>query len=458
MKKIVKLKGELILFAIIAVILGLITGTNLVNSYRKSNSGKERLRLSAVERNRASVKRIIEDLDIESSDENTVIENMKRIEKDLKRGGVKRIFLVDHDGFVIQSTGNLGVKQLDLDLEKYEDVTVEGATFTAKNIIKLNENRYVVFINDGFSEGDLVSMEVWIIVAILIFLVLVSGRIKYINNIATNVRLIAKGDMTKRVDLKYRNELTQLAEDINYMAQELMEQDLNQKRFITNISHDLRTPLTTMLGYSKMIEEKSYSNEYELERYVSILNRKGMHLKTLLEDFFDYAKLSSMDIKMEEEVININESILQLLDGEEIYFKERNLELDVILEKKPIYTYGDPMLIARALENLISNSLKYSKEDSKVTIKLSEERINGNIYGVFSVYNIPKEFLSGEEIDKLFKRLYKNDVARSEGGSGLGLAICQEIVKCHNGFINAHRINDGIEFLIGLVAIKEEQL
>ncbi|WP_187117365.1 ATP-binding protein [Clostridium amazonitimonense] len=161
---------------------------------------------------------------------------------------------------------------------------------------------------------------------------------------------------------------------------------------------------------------------------------------------------------MEEEVININESILQLLDGEEIYFKERNLELDVILEKKPIYTYGDPMLIARALENLISNSLKYSKEDSKVTIKLSEERINGNIYGIFSVFNIPKEFLSEEEIDKLFKRLYKNDVARSEGGSGLGLAICQEIVKCHNGFINAHRINDGIEFLIGLVAIKEEQL
>ncbi|MBU3228524.1 histidine kinase dimerization/phospho-acceptor domain-containing protein [Clostridium algidicarnis] len=157
MKKIVKLKGELILFAIIAIILGLITGTNLVNSYRKSNSGKERLRLSAVERNRASVKKIIEDLD---------------------------------------------------------------------------------------------------------------------------------------------NELTQLAEDINYMAQELMEQDLNQKRFIINISYDLRTPLTTMLGYSKMIEEKSYSNEYELERNVSIVNRKGMHLKTLLEDFFDYAKLSSMDIKM----------------------------------------------------------------------------------------------------------------------------------------------------------------
>lgn len=117
------------------------------------------------------------------------------------------------------------------------------------------------------------------------------------------------------------------------MAQEFMEQDLNQKRFITNISHDLRTPLTTMLGYSKMIEEKSYSNEYELERYVSIVNRKGMHIKTLLEDFFDYAKLSSMDIKMEAEVININESILQLLDREEISFKERTLELDLVLEK-----------------------------------------------------------------------------------------------------------------------------
>lgn len=112
------------------------------------------------------------------------------------------------------------------------------------------------------------------------------------------------------------------------------------------------------------------------------------------------------------------------------------------------------MIIARALENLISNSLKYSKENSKVTVKLSEEKINGTIYGVFSIYNITKGFLSEVEIDKLFKRLYKNDVARSKGGSGLGLAICQEIVKYHNEFINVHRINDGIEFLIGLVAIR----
>lgn len=453
MKRIFKLKGELIFFVIISIILGFIIGRNAVDTYRKSNIGMEKLNSSAIKRSRDNTSRIIEGLDIASRDENIILENMKKTEDYLNKGYVQRIFLVDNDGVVIESTDNLGVKQVDLGSKQYEDIKVQGNTFIAKNIIKLNENRYVVVTNDGYSDDDLSTIGIFMVAAIIIFLILISGRVRYINRIAKNVRVIAKGDMTKRIDVKYKNELTHLAKDINYMAQEIMEQDASQKEFITNISHDLRTPLTTILGYSKMIEEKKYSNEEELERYVSVINRKGMYLRTLLEDFFDYAKLSSMDIKMDKEVININESIRQLLDGEEISFKEKGLELEVLLESKSIYTYGDPMLIARALENLISNAVKYSKENSKVTIKLKEETIEQISYGVFSVYNIPRENLSDKEVDKLFKRLYKSDSARSKGGSGLGLAICQEIVKCHNGFIKVEKINDGIEFLIGLAEI-----
>lgn len=453
MKRIFKLKGELIFFVIISIILAwIITGTT-VNTYRNSNIGMEKLKSSAIKRSRDNTSYIIKELDMANRDENIIIENMKKIEDHLNKGYVQRIFLVDNDGVVTESTDNLGVKQIDLGSKQYEDIKVQDNTFTAKNIIKLNENRYVTITTNGYCDDDLSSMEIWIALCIIIFLILISGRVRYINRIAKNVRVIAKGDMTKRVDVKYKNELTQLAQDINYMAQEIMEQDASQKEFITNISHDLRTPLTTILGYSKMIEEKKYSSEEELQRYVSIINRKGMYLRTLLEDFFDYAKLSSMDIKMEKEVININESIRQLLDGEEICFKENGLELEVSLESKSIYTYGDPMLIARAFENLISNAVKYSKENSKVKIKLKEETIEEISYGVFSIYNIPRENLSDKEVHKLFKRLYKSDSARSKGGSGLGLAICQEIVKCHNGFIKAQKINDGIEFLIGLAEI-----
>ncbi|SFB40428.1 sensor histidine kinase [Clostridium frigidicarnis] len=453
MKRIFKLKGELIFFVIISMILGFIIGRTAVDTYRKSNIGMEKLKSSAIKRSRDNTSYIIKELDMASRDEKIIIENIKKIEDYLNKGYVQRIFFVDNDGVVIESTDNLGVKQIDLGSKQYEDIKVQGNTFTSKNIINLNENRYVTITTNGYCDDDFSIMEIWIALCIIIFLILVSGRVRYINRIAKNVRVIAKGDMTKRVDVKYKNELTQLAEDINYMAQEIMEQDASQKEFITNISHDLRTPLTTILGYSKMIEEKKYSNEEELERYVSVINRKGMYLRTLLEDFFDYAKLSSMDIKMDKEVININESIRQLLDGEEISFKEKGLELEVLLNSKSIYTYGDPMLIARAFENLISNAVKYSKGNSKVTIKLKEETIEEISYGVFSVYNIPRENLSDKEVDKLFKRLYKSDSARSKGGSGLGLAICQEIVKCHNGFIKAQKINDGIEFFIGLAEI-----
>lgn len=453
MKRIVKLKGEITFFVIISIILGAIIGAVPVKTYRTSNRGIEELRLSAIQRSREYTEFIIKELDIESKDYNVLSQKMKNLKDNMNIAKTGSVFLVDNDGFVIESTENFGVEKIDLGARKYEDIKVDGNIFVSKNVIKLNENMYAVITNSGFSDGDMNIMGIWVVASIIIFLILISGRVRYINKIAKNVRVIAKGDMTKRIDIKYKNELTHLAKDINYMAQEIMEQDASQKEFITNISHDLRTPLTTILGYSKMIEEKKYSSEEELERYVSVINRKGMYLRTLLEDFFDYAKLSSMDIKMEKEVININESILQLLDGEEICFKENGLELEVLLESKSIYTYGDPMLIARAFENLISNAVKYSKGNSKVTIKLKEEVIEKISYGVFSIYNIPRENLSDKEVDKLFKRLYKSDSARSKGGSGLGLAICQEIVKCHNGFIKAQKINNGIEFLIGLAEI-----
>lgn len=185
--------------------------------------------------------------------------------------------------------------------------------------------------------------------------------------------------------------------------------------------------------------------------YISVINNKGNYLKNMLDDFFDYAKMSSKDIELRKAEVNLNELVMQLLDCEEINFKEKKINLQMELEKKTVHTFADPNLIARAFNNLISNAVKYSKECETIKVILEEKNINDITYGVFSISNIPKNNISKKEISNLFERLYKVDKSRKEDGSGLGLAITQQIVKAHNGFIGVELISNKIVFSIGLI-------
>lgn len=262
---------------------------------------------------------------------------------------------------------------------------------------------------------------------------------------------IARGQLSHRIILKYNNELTDLAKDINYMTEEIDKQDKNQREFITNISRDLRMPLTTILGYSKMLEDKVYSSEEELERYISIINKKGNYLKAMIENFFDYAKILSQDIAIEKMNINLNEVIRQLLDDEDEILKEKNLTIEFKETGKSIYTIADPMLIARAIGNLIGNALKYSLPNTIVKIELNKERRNEINYGIFSIENIAKNRISYDDSKNLLNRLYKVNKSRNEEGSGLGLVITKEIITLHDGFIKTDINEDKIKFIVGLI-------
>lgn len=433
--------------------MGTIIAFMVSNIYRRIALDKNKLISMATERNSKEIEKLKSQLEIESKNESIIYENMKRMEKVLEYFDIDRIFIVDKDGYVKKSAGNV-IKQIDLSEGEGSRLTIKGNNkFIATNIIGINEESYLVYLNENYIYNDMIIFQVTSIATIVIFLVLISGRIKYISEIVREVRIIATGDFSRRINLKYKNELTDLAEDINYMVQELQEQELNQREFITNISHDLRTPLTTILGYSRMIEQKVYSNEEDLARYVAVINNKGIYLKGMLDDFFEYAKLYSKDINLNKVKINLNELIMQLLDGEEFNFQNRNLNLCIKLQNKSIYTYGESILIARALNNLINNTLKYSKENTIVNITLKEEVVNKINYGVFVIDNIPQEKISKEEVCNFFKRLYKVDKSRNKDGSGLGLAITQEIVKIHEGIINVNLIEGRISFKVMFKAI-----
>lgn len=310
----------------------------------------------------------------------------------------------------------------------------------------LKDGYFLYYVYLGYGEDDSMMMLWALIGFIIVFFILIWRRVSYISKIKSSVQIIAEGNLSYRVPIHYKNELRELAENINFMSAELEKEDRKRSEFLTNISHDLRTPLTTILGYIDIIKKDKLNSKEELNKYISIIERKGEYLRTMLEDFFEYSKLTSKDIVLNYENLELNELGRQIFEDEESEFDEKSLKLEVELSKEPVYIYGDPDLIGRAVNNIISNSLKYSKTNTVVKIKISKEILNNVSYGVFLVSNIPKDTVSEEEVNSFFERLYKKDQSRHEEGSGLGLSIVKDIVKLHGGSIRGIKEKEELIF------------
>ncbi len=377
------------------------------------------------------------------------------------------LYLVDKDGKVIESSSG-SVKDIDLkyikdgliqvkhadNIEKNKDVS--DTTVRVKACYHINGDYFLLFDYLGYGQNDgnfyTVIFSV-ITIYLLSFSLLTSGRFAYLLKINKSIRVMAEGNLSNVVPVKYKNELTELAKDINFMAEELQKEDDKRKEFLTNISHDLRTPLTTITGYIKIIKEKKYDDTEEVGKFIGIMERKSNHLKYMIDDFFQYSKLASNDIDMNKDKLHLQELIRQTVVEEQAVFKQSQLELLLYLDNKDIIVFGDGELIFRAISNLLSNALKYSKMETKVEVVLGKENRDNISYAVVSVLSIPNEEISEEEVNKLFDRLYKKDKARAAEGSGLGLSIVKEIIKLHGGLVMARKEEEKIVFKLFIPTI-----
>lgn len=442
MRRIIKLKGELIFFSLIAMMLSIIVGSVFTKKIKPVDI-------------QAKVEEKVSSILSKNKDGKLTDEELKNFIEDSSLADY--IFcLTDKEGKVIAGKG-YGIKNVDLDefykvdSNKKNQLTIRvGDTRNNpardKGYIKINDDRVIIYYYYGnINEPDGNGMLV-IAVFILVFIFLIKGRVKYLVNMSKSIKLIAGGNLAERVKVKYKDELRDLAESINFMASELESEDMRKKEFITNISHDLRTPLTTIMGYLKIIEEGKFKDEEELKEYLAIINRKTSYLKLLLDDFFSYSKLCSKDMDIEMFEIYEQELLRQIVDEEERNFKEKNLELTLTMDETPIHIKGNGELLERAINNLLSNAIKYSKPYTKVFIYLKIEAS----YSILEVRSIPKEKLKEADMERLFERLYKKDASRTEEGSGLGLTITKEIMKAHNGFVKGKVEGEEVSFSIGI--------
>lgn len=199
---------------------------------------------------------------------------------------------------------------------------------------------------------------------------------------------------------------------------------------ITNVSHDLRTPLTSMIGYLKLVIDKKYKNINQMESYIQIAYGQTDKLKMLVEDLFEYTKLTDNNTILEKQKICLNELLEQLIEELVPVCTENDIVMVKELYKEKVFMLADPDKLVRVFENLLTNALRYSQKPGEIKVRLVKEE--NSI--IISIHN-NGEVIPEEDLPRIFNRFYRVEKSRtaSQGGSGLGLAISKSIIDLHGG-------------------------
>lgn len=221
--------------------------------------------------------------------------------------------------------------------------------------------------------------------------------------------------------------LDNISLDINQMIQEKMENEMMKVELITNISHDLKTPLTSIINYADLLEKKKTLDE-EAKEYINILGRNSRRLKSRIIDLIYAARTNAKNIKVEREIIEFNELVNQTYGDFISLFEKNKLDFIYDSDKENIFIYSDGNLVSRVIQNLLSNAYKYSLKGTRIYSKTTTDE--NNIY--FSIKNTSAEKLN-ISAEELMKELVKVDRSRTKEGSGLGLYISKNLVEILGG-------------------------
>ncbi|TYQ16871.1 UNVERIFIED_CONTAM: signal transduction histidine kinase [Acetivibrio alkalicellulosi] len=300
-----------------------------------------------------------------------------------------------------------------------------------KETRKINDNLYLIVVKRTVFTNSLVVI-LGIAFFITIFTLLTRGRLKYILFLKKEIGTLYSSKFEKKITLKYNNELTALAIALNDMAQIVWDSQKNEEEFILNISHDLRTPLTSIIGFLELIKQKKYSEPEEQDRYLVIIQEKSLYLKTLIDEFFEYSKYKNTNVDLVKERINLQEILRQVSDSYYPLLNKKDLILNFKFPEETIFLDVDIDKFIRAIENILFNAVKYSKKDTEIIIILykKEETIS------IEFWNTPEDIVRKEDVHLFFKRFYKKDASRNSEGAGLGLSIALEIIRIHHGSID----------------------
>lgn len=259
------------------------------------------------------------------------------------------------------------------------------------------------------------------------------------------LREIKSGNLNRRANLMAADRVTcELVSELNLLADRFNEVIVTknqledtQKKLISNISHDLRTPLTSILGYIEALKKDCSLTPEERENYIEIIDVKAKTLYKLVQDFFEMAKLESEDQLFKFSKINICAKLKEVTAEFYHDFISNEIEPEIAIPDYPIYVLGDETSVSRIMHNLLSNALKYGRDGRVTGIGLREEKKRVWV----DVWDKGKGIVESD-MKLIFERLYTAESSRNEKlhGSGLGLAIAKRLIERMNGEITASSI------------------
>jgi signal transduction histidine kinase len=290
----------------------------------------------------------------------------------------------------------------------------------------------------------------WLLVLMIglsILLVVVSTKylVKPISKLTTATKLLSTGNFNVELDSNRGDELGELSRSFLQMSHKLKQLDEMRKEFISNISHDIQSPLSNIKGFTSLLEKESLSYQ-EKSHYISVINGEISRLSTLTKQLLLLASLDRNEEIMKKKPFNVAQQMKELLQNCQWAVNEKGVMLSYSLPDTKII--GDSSLLSTVWDNLLTNAIKYNKPGGSIEISIEES--GESIFVTFEDTGIG---MNNIEIDRIFDRFYRADTARTRSieGSGLGLSIVANIVKLHGGRINvSSKENEGTIFVVEL--------
>ena len=284
-----------------------------------------------------------------------------------------------------------------------------------------------------------------------------------LRHIISELHYIANGHLNHRIPFKLKGNTQSVVESINALVDSVI-QSMDEERaiesskdeLITNVSHDLRTPLTSILGYLGLIRDKQYHSQEDLLKSADIAYLKAKQMKSLVDNLFEYTKVKQTGTPLSISKIDLNQMMEQLVASFELEADKSGLAISAQETDQPMYIEADAEKLGRVFNNLISNAIKYGKGGHHIYLSCATGQ-PGEV--VIHVANDGPE-IPKQSLDQIFERFYRVESSRNKdtGGSGLGLAIAQSIIDLHGGYINVSSDQGLTTFAIHLPVKHGDQL
>lgn len=351
-----------------------------------------------------------------------------------RREQLPPVSLFDKDKILV-----IGVKQLNSEEIIYQAIKSDNQTVGYLGLLKFKNTRtkqdqlFVKNIDNMLLKLGLLM----IVIAVFMTFPIANYFTQLINKITAATKKIAAGDYSIRIQDNRQDELGTLVKNFNLLAQSLQSNANSQRKIMTDVAHELRTPIAVIVAEIEAIQDGIHQAD---EGTMQLLHRQIFALKNLVNDLHELSESDLGSLKYQMRQFDIGELVTHAYANFKYNFSQKTIELSLISNSKSCMMVGDVNRINQLLNNVLNNALQYTDEGGTTEIKLECEK-----HSVVIEISDSSPGLTENQLSKIFERWYRTEKSRNKntGGSGLGLAICKEIILAHNGEISASQSSLG---------------